>query len=69
MHAVDTNADLGGQKINVFETLEMGIRHNRVTTRDFSVAGFIFTYVQKYFSGLTGGGDRRHRPPWIRHWA
>jgi len=34
----------------------MGIRHNRVTTRDFSVAGFIFTYVQKYFSGLTGGG-------------
>jgi len=40
--------------------------------REFSVAGFIFTYARKYFSVFLtgGGGDRPRRPPplWIRHW-
>jgi len=34
----------------------------------FFVAGFIFTYVQIYFSGaLTGGGDHPIAPAWICH--
>jgi len=59
--ADDTSPDLEGQ--NVLKTSEMAIRHNRRTARtelEFSVAGFIFTNVRKYFSGpLTG----RNRPP------
>ena len=54
--AVDTSPDIGGSKCPP-KTFEMAIRHNRRTTRrveldiEFSVAGFTFTYVQKYFSG------------------
>ena len=63
-NAVDTSPDLGGQ--NVLKTFEMAIRHKRQTTRteleterQFSVAAFIFTHFQKYFSGPhTGGGGR-----------
>ena len=37
---------------HVVKTFDMAIRHTRQTTRTelrvFSVAGFIFTYVQKY---------------------
>jgi len=52
--AVDTSPYLGGQ--NVLKTFEMAIRHNRRTTRpelerEFSLSGFIFTYLQKYFYG------------------
>jgi len=47
----------------------IGGQHER-NWREFSVAGFIFTYVQKYFPGrLIGGevGDRPNRPaPWIQ---
>jgi len=40
-----------------------GGRHER-NERGFSVAGFIFAYVQKYFSGpLTGGGGEGRSPP------
>jgi len=39
----------------------IGGRHER-NYREFSVAGFIFTYVQKYFSGPLTGSDRPHRP-------
>jgi len=45
--AVDTSPDLGGH--SVVEPFEMAVRHNRRTTRteiEFSLAGFIFTYVQ-----------------------
>jgi len=46
----------------------MAVRYNRLTNgirESFSVAGFIFTYVQQYFSGpFTGGGDRSHRIPY-----
>jgi len=62
--ADDTSPDLGGQ--NVLKTSEMAIRHNRRTARtelEFSVAGFIFTNVRKYFSGpLTG---RNCPPPYM----
>jgi len=57
--AVDTSPDLGGK--NVIKTVEMGIRHDGRKTRmdlEFSVAGFFFTCVQKYFSGSLRGGDR-----------
>ena len=40
------------------KTFEMAIPHERQTTRTelrVSVAGFIFIYVQKYFSGPLGG--------------
>ena len=39
-------------------------RHER-NWREFSVPGFIFTYVQKYFSGphMGAGGDRPHLLP------
>jgi len=56
---IDTSPDLGCQ--NVLKTFEMAIWHNRRTTRtelEFSVAGFIFAYVPKYFSGPVTGGDR-----------
>jgi len=52
-----TSPDSGDQ--NVLKTFEMAIRHNRLTTRmeiEFSVAGFIFTYVQKCFCPLMGAG-------------
>ena len=39
-----------------------GGRHER-NWKEFSVAGFIFTYVHKYFSGPLRGGDRLHCPP------
>jgi len=50
--AVDTTTspDLGGQ--DVVKTFEIAIRYNTRTTRmelEFFVAGFIFTYVHKYF--------------------
>jgi len=58
--AVDTVPDLGDQ--NVLKTSETAIGHNRQTTRtelEFSVAGFIFTYVQNIFLVVLGGeGDR-----------
>ena len=62
--------ELGGQ--NVLKTFEMAVRHNRRTARtelEFSIAGFIFTHVQKYFLAFLrrGGGNRPHRPPWMRH--
>ena len=61
--------DLVGQ--NVVITFEMAIQHKRRTTRTelervLCVAGFIFTHVQKYFSGFLvggGGGDRPIAPP------
>ena len=60
--------DLGGQ--NVVKTFEMAIRHKRRTTRTelervLCVAGFIFTHVQKYFSGFFcgRGSDRPIAPP------
>jgi len=45
---------------NAVKTFEMSTRHNRRTTRmdlywELSVTGFIFTYVQKYFSGRGEG--------------
>jgi len=55
--AVDTSPDLGSR--HILKTFEMAIRHIRRTTRtelEFSVAGFIFTYVQKYFPGSLRGG-------------
>jgi len=72
-NAVDTSPDLGGQ--NVLKTFEMAIRHKRQTTRtelvrerQFSVAAFIFTHFQKYFSGPhTGGGGAIAPLPWIYH--
>ena len=41
-----------------------GVRHER-NWRALSVAGFIFTYVRRYFSGLLtgGGGGRSVDPP------
>ena len=48
----DTSFDLGGQ--NVLKTSEMAIRYNRQTTPaelECSVAGFIFTNIQKYCPG------------------
>jgi len=59
----------GGQ--NVLEIFELATRHNGRTTRtddtngirEFSVDGFIFTYVQKYISGPLTKGGRPHRPP------
>jgi len=47
----------------------MGGRHERTTRMEleFSVDGFILTYVQKYISGPLTKGDRPHGPPWIRH--
>ena len=60
-NAVDTSPDVGGQ--NVLETFEMAIWHKRRTAQtelEFSVTGFTFTYVQKYFLALLGGrGDDR----------
>jgi len=58
--AVDTSPDFGGR--NVLKTFEMAIRHNWRTTRtelesEFSLAGSIFTYLQKYFlAHLRGWG-------------
>ena len=59
------------------ETFDMTIRHNGRPKRmelDSFLAGFIFTYVQKYFSGpLTGregrGAIAPHHPSpqWIHH--
>jgi len=43
----------------------IGGRHER---REFSVAGFIFTNVQKYFSGPLTGGGRSPPPLWIGYW-
>jgi len=56
---------------NAVKTFEMSIRHNRRTTRtalywELSVTGFIFTYVQKYFSGR-GEGAIAPSPLWIPH--
>ena len=55
-NAVDTSPDVGDQ--NVLETFEMAIWHKRRTAQTelkFSVTGFTFTYVQKYFLALLGG--------------
>ena len=43
----------------------MGGRHERTTRMEleFSVDGFIFTYVQKYISSPLTEGDRPHGPP------
>ena len=61
--AVDTVPDLGDQ--NVLKTSETAIGHNRQTTRtelEFSVAGFIFTYVQNIFLVVLGGGEGDRAP-------
>jgi len=49
---------------NVLKTFEMAIRHSR-RNYFFSVAGFIFHHVQKYFSGplFFGGGAIAPSPP------
>ena len=65
--AVDTGPDFGSQ--NSLKPLKMvfdiiGGRHERnKTEREFSVAGFVFTYVRKYFfwPSYGGGGDRPHQ--------
>ena len=64
--AVDTSPDLGSR--HILKTFEMAIRHIRRTTRtelEFSVAGFIFTYVQNIFLVVLGG--RAIAPPWMRN--
>ena len=67
--AVDTSPDLGGQ--NVLITFKvMTVRHNMITSgrhertyREFSVAGFILTYVQKSWLSSAGGAIPAHRMP------
>jgi len=43
-----------------------GGRHER-NQREFSAAGFIFTYVRKYFLAFLRAGEEGDRPPWIHH--
>jgi len=71
--SVDTSPDLAGQ--NVRKTFEMAGRHSRRTTRTelervFRRWIYFHSRSKKYFLALLrgwGGGDRPHRPPWIRH--
>ena len=68
--AVDTSPDLEA-KI-VLKTVAMAIWHKKADDmngiRESFVTGFIFTYVQNIFLWPSYGGNRSHRPPWIRHW-
>jgi len=54
---------------NVLKSFKMAIGHNRQTTRTeivrVSVAGFIFSYVQKYFRPVYEGLIAPS-PLWIR---
>jgi len=67
--AVVTSPDLGvkmSSKPSEWLFNVKGGRRER-NWREYSVAGFIFTYVQKYFGSLKGEGDRPHHPIWVRH--
>jgi len=63
-NAVDTSPDLGGK--NDPKPFEMATRYYKRPTlnyREFSVAGYIFSYVQNIFLGEGGGGITPIAPP------